>query len=166
MVDLSDGRSDDAERRAAFIARLNERLPKKRLIAQALIRDDDEVLLCELIYKHDWDLPGGVVDNDESPAATVARELREELGLTLEVGRLITVNWLPRYRQWDDALLLVFEVAATREQIADAVLQRTELAGLHWCGPEDLDDRTAPYVARHLRQALDAAETIYLENGE
>lgn len=171
MVDLSDGRSDDAARRAAFISRLNQRLPTKRLIAQALIRDPDgAVLLCELIYKREWDLPGGVVDRDEAPAATVARELREELGLRLEVGALLAVNWLPRYRQWDDALLMVFEVPATREVIAEAVLQPTEVAALHWCGPEQIEANAAPYVARHLAKTLDAAAarpaaTLYLEDG-
>lgn len=54
----------------SFIARLNERLPTKRVIAQGtLCNERGEVLLCELTYKREWDLPGGVVDKFESPAA-------------------------------------------------------------------------------------------------
>lgn len=160
----------EQEARAAFITRLNERLPRKRVIAQGLIRDDDgAVLLCELTYKREWDLPGGVVDHDESPAATLARELREELGLDLPVGGLLAVTWLPRYRQWDDALLLVFAVRADRATIGQAQLQPSEVAAVHWCTQEDLPQRVAPYVARHLQQLLDAPDTagaaLYLEDG-
>lgn len=159
--------------RAAFITRLNATLPRKRVIAQGLIRDGegdgDAVLLCELIYKAEWDLPGGVVDHDEAPADTVARELREELGLELPVGSLAAVNWLPPYRQWDDALLLVFEVAASRERIAEATLQRSEVAAVHWCDERAVAEHAAPYVARHLGQLLDrpvGSPTIYLQDGQ
>ena len=49
--------------REGFIAVLNAGLPTKRVIAQGLIRSDrGRVLLCELTYKREWDLPGGVVD--------------------------------------------------------------------------------------------------------
>ncbi len=52
-----------------FRALLNSFLPRKRAIAQMLVRDPDgRVLLCRLTYKNDWDLPGGVVEVSESPA--------------------------------------------------------------------------------------------------
>ena len=75
---------------------LNQRLPVKRNIAQGLLRDErGHVLLCELTYKKDWDLPGGVVDPRESPAACVEREVSEELDLDVVAGELLAVNWLP-----------------------------------------------------------------------
>ena len=49
--------------RIAFNKLLNNRLPTKRNIAQGLLRNErGEILLCELTYKKDWDLPGGVVE--------------------------------------------------------------------------------------------------------
>ena len=39
------------------------------------------MLLCQLTYKRDWDLPGGVVEVGESPRMAVQREVEEELGL-------------------------------------------------------------------------------------
>jgi len=66
--------------RDGFIGVLNAGLPTKRVIAQGLIRNsDNEILLCELTYKREWDLPGGVVDPHESPAQAVAREIAEEM---------------------------------------------------------------------------------------
>ena len=45
--------------------------------------EDGRVLLCQLTYKQDWDLPGGVVEVGESPQLAVAREVEEELALQL-----------------------------------------------------------------------------------
>ena len=65
-----------------FRALLNSFLPRKRAIGQMLVRDPDgRVLLCQLTYKPDWDLPGGVVEVNESPQQAVTREIEEELGL-------------------------------------------------------------------------------------
>ena len=79
-----------------FRALLNSFLPRKRAISQMLVRDlDDRVLLCQLTYKQDWDLPGGVVEVGESPQLAVSREVEEELGLTITAGPLLLTDWLP-----------------------------------------------------------------------
>ena len=53
-----------------------------------LVRDPDgRVLLCQLTYKRDWDLPGGVVEVGESPRLAVRREVEEELGLDVDARR-------------------------------------------------------------------------------
>ena len=71
----------------SFRSLLNSFLPRKRAIAQMLVRDTQgRVLLCRLTYKLDWDLPGGVVEVGESPRTAVAREVEEELGLAIEPG--------------------------------------------------------------------------------
>ena len=55
--------------RLDFIKILNTSLPKKRTIAQGVLRNEHgELLLCQLTYKREWDLPGGVVDPDLCPA--------------------------------------------------------------------------------------------------
>ena len=96
--------------RRAFIRVLNSRLPKKRVIAQGVLRtEDDEVLLCELVYKKDWDLPGGVVEMNESPREGVTREVEEELSLDIPAGDLVLTDWLPPWEGWDDAVCLVFD---------------------------------------------------------
>jgi mutator protein MutT len=57
-------------------------------IVTALMRDADRVLLCHRSphrqhYPDVWDLPGGHVEPGESPAAALARELQEELGINV-----------------------------------------------------------------------------------
>ncbi|RYI98950.1 MAG: NUDIX hydrolase [Actinomycetales bacterium] len=104
-----------ASSRDGFIALLNAGLPTKRVIAQGLLRDErGRVLLCRLTYKSEWDLPGGVIEVGEAPGLGLVRELQEELGVTLPLGDLVTVNWLPAWRGWDDAciFLLLADVTA------------------------------------------------------
>lgn len=135
----------------AFLGMLNATLPRKRLIAQGLLRDDEgRILLCELTYKKDWDLPGGVVDPQESPRQTLRRELVEELGVDLPVGDLLAVNWLPPYKQWDDALLVIFDLGRHPRLLERVELQPTELRAVHWVDPAEVAQHVAPYVARHL----------------
>lgn len=121
--------------RDGFIALLNAGLPTKRVISQGLLRDTQgRVLLCRLTYKQEWDLPGGVVEVGESPADGLVRELEEELGLTVQVRDLITVNWLPAWRGWDDACIFLFDLGVVDPSYTDAmVLQPTEIASVHWC---------------------------------
>jgi 8-oxo-dGTP diphosphatase len=42
-----------------------------------------------------WDLPGGGREGDETPAACVIRETREEVGLTLNESDLLTAQEWP-----------------------------------------------------------------------
>lgn len=135
----------------AFIPILNAGLPTKRVISQGLLRDPDgRVLLCELTYKAEWDLPGGVVEVGESPATGLVRELEEELGLTVEVQGLVTVNWLPAWHGWDDACIFLFDLGVVDADFPERfTLQPTEIADVHWCDPATIDER-ATAAAREL----------------
>jgi ADP-ribose pyrophosphatase YjhB (NUDIX family) len=143
-----------ANSRDGFIALLNAGLPTKRIIAQGLLRDaDDRVLLCRLTYKPEWDLPGGVVEVGESPADGLIRELQEELGITVRVNGLITVNWLPAWRGWDDACVMLFDLGVADSSVIDTMqLQPTEIAGVEWCDEETI----AIHATAAARELLDA----------
>jgi RimJ/RimL family protein N-acetyltransferase/8-oxo-dGTP pyrophosphatase MutT (NUDIX family) len=150
-----------------FIEVLNAGLPTKRVIAQGLIRNSgNEILLCELTYKQEWDLPGGVVDPHESPAHAVIREIREEMQIEVSPQSLAVVNWLPPWRGWDDAMLFVFDLGVDDDVIARARLEPRELRSLHWCTIDEVERRSAPYVTRMLRRLAQHMEgTAYLEDG-
>ena len=154
--------------RRAFITVLNARMPKKRLIAQGILRTDgDRIALCELTYKVDWDLPGGIVDPGESPADCVVREVHEELGLEVSVKGLLAVNWLPPYRGWDDALLCLFDLGHVPEETLErAVLQHREIVAVHWADAALIAEKTAGYTAAMLAGvALDGrGNTAFLED--
>ena len=69
------------------MATLAQGTPPARIVT-AILRDADRVLLCHRSaqrrwYPDVWDLPGGHVEPEELPAAALARELREELGICI-----------------------------------------------------------------------------------
>ncbi len=149
--------------RSTFTAVLNAGLPTKRCIAQGIVRDDQgRILVCELVYKRFWDLPGGVVDPHESPADAVVRELKEELDVDATVRGLAAVSWLPPWRGWDDATLFVFDVELDRPPHS---LQPREIRAVHWLAPEDLGEHVAEYTVRVVQQALASDVPVYLEDG-
>ncbi|MCW2764151.1 MAG: hydrolase [Nocardioides sp.] len=139
-----------------FRALLNSFLPRKRAISQLLVRDTDgRVLLCQLTYKQDWDLPGGVVEVGESPQLAVSREVEEELGLTLDAGALLLTDWLPPWSGWDDAICLVFDGGTHDPAILDRIVkQDREIRAAEFCTIDQVHERCADFTARRIESAL------------
>lgn len=149
-----------------FRTLLNSFLPRKRGIAQLLLRDPDQrVLLCQLTYKQDWDLPGGVVEIGESPRLAVGREVAEELGLAIEPGALLLTDWLPPWSGWDDAICLVFDGGVHGATIVDRIVkQEREIRSVAFLTPEEVRTRAADFTARRIEAAL-AGDRRYTESG-
>jgi 8-oxo-dGTP pyrophosphatase MutT (NUDIX family) len=128
------------------------------------------VLLCQLTYKQDWDLPGGVVEVGESPQLAVQREVEEELGLAIKAGTLVLTDWLPPWGGWDDALCLVFDGGEHDPSILDdMVAQVREIRSARFCTMEEVHERAADFTARRVEAALanlrGSGGTPYSESG-
>lgn len=139
-----------------FRALLNSFLPRKRAIAQMLVRDTEgRVLLCNLTYKQDWDLPGGVVEVNEAPHLAVAREVEEELRLTIPAGPLLLTDWLPPWSGWDDAVCLVFDGGTHDPSVAERIVpQAREIRTARFVEPGELHHLCADFTARRIEAAL------------
>jgi 8-oxo-dGTP pyrophosphatase MutT (NUDIX family) len=154
-----------------FRALLNSFLPRKRAISQMLLRDRDQrVLLCQLTYKQDWDLPGGVVEVGESPQLAVSREVEEELGLSIAAGRLLLTDWLPPWSGWDDALCLVFDGGVHDPEITDTIVREArEIRDAEFCTVDQARERCADFTARRVEAALanlGSGSAAYTESGQ
>lgn len=75
-------------------------------VTGVVINDKQEILLVEHVFHPSlpWGLPGGWIGHNEDPAQTVQRELKEELGLDVEVDTLLTLQ-LTEHRHLDIAYL-------------------------------------------------------------
>ncbi|GIM62497.1 NUDIX hydrolase [uncultured Nocardioides sp.] len=149
-----------------FRSLLNSFLPRKRAISQMLVRDrEGRVLLCQLTYKRDWDLPGGVVEVGESPRVAVQREVEEELGLAIEPGALVLTDWLPAWGGWDDAVCLVFDGGTHGpEVLAGVVMQEREIRDVRFCTLEEVEELAADFTSRRVRAAVEGDQP-YTESG-
>ena len=154
---------------AGFRLLLNSSLPRKRAIAQMLVRDrDGRVLLCQLTYKRDWDLPGGVVEVGESPQLAVTREVEEELALDIKAGPLLLTDWLPPWGGWDDAVCLVFDGGVHEVSVLDDVVKEPrEIRAAEFCTLEQVRERAADFTTRRIEAALANLDSpnAYTESG-
>ena len=165
--------SDDVplEDPKGFRSLLNSFLPRKRAISQMLIRStDDRVLLCQLTYKRDRDLPGGVVEVSESPQLAVSREVEEELALTIPAGRLLLTDWLPPWGGWDDAVCLVFDGGTHDPSVVDTIVrQEREIRSAAFHTLAEVRELCADFTSRRIESALrnltDDRGPAYTESG-
>jgi 8-oxo-dGTP pyrophosphatase MutT (NUDIX family) len=140
-----------------------------RTATAALYFDGPEsVLLVNPTYKDGWDLPGGYLMPGETPTSALARELTEELGTRLPVGRLLVVDWAPNDREGDKILWIFDGGELTNDQLASIRVDGTEIDKYAYHDRNELDAALIPRLARRVHAAIDARlknETYYLEHG-
>ncbi|BAK35987.1 hypothetical protein MLP_29730 [Microlunatus phosphovorus NM-1] len=184
VISRSDGSYDDLMLYArlaedlvggphGFSSVMNTVLPRKRLIAHVLIRDEfGRILLCDTAFKTDWELPGGIVEPGEPPRTGAIREVREELGVDRAVGRLLVADWMPPYLGWEDAVELIFDGGiVTETQLATFSLQPNEIKRVELVTLDQAAGLVTPLSHRRLSVAMELTsrpagfETAYLEDG-
>jgi 8-oxo-dGTP pyrophosphatase MutT (NUDIX family) len=153
--------TDDDAARFAYLAEGNASQARKRVAADVLIRDQTGlILLVEPTYKDFWDLPGGMAEANEPPRAAAERELREELGLDIQVGRPLLVDWDGPHGPWDDQLVFVFDSEPlTDDQVANLHIADPELASFALLPVEEAVQRLRSDMADRLRRAVSASES-------
>jgi|SRR5689334_8567027 len=139
--------------------------------AGALFFDDDgHLLIVEPVYKSTWEIPGGAIEHGETPRAACARELPEELGIELEVGRLLVVDWVAgNTEEPEGRVRFLFDGGTLSEARLDEIeLPPHELESWACVPVGDLFVMVSGDLSRRVTAAVDAltkGETYYLENG-
>lgn len=148
-------------------------LPRKRMAASLLFTDGaGRVLLVEPTYKPNWELPGGTVELDESPLQAARREGKEELGLDVQVRRLLAVDWVPARLERSEGLITVFDAGVLSARAFGALaLPPDELRSAAFADLAACRRLLTPLLARRVESCLNALEAVgagpvYLENGE
>ncbi|OLZ50325.1 NUDIX domain-containing protein [Amycolatopsis keratiniphila] len=148
-------------------------LPKLIGSGGVIYRDTHErALLIETNYKTDenYEIPGGGLNEGESPHACARREAKEELGIDLPIGRLLVTDWVPPQADGRPALTnYVFDGGVlTDEQIATLRPTDGEVKSWTFCTLDTASQYLRPHLSRRLRYCLAAIATgkmYYLENG-
>jgi 8-oxo-dGTP pyrophosphatase MutT (NUDIX family) len=147
---------------------MDSTLPKKRVIAHVVVRDTrGRVLLCQVSYKQDLELPGGVVEPDEDPATGAAREMEEELGTALPLLGVLAIDWLPRWEGWGDAIEILYDGGVHDPSLLETLHpDGHEILALSWHSPDALAGLVSPLNARRLPLVLSAPDQLHnLSNG-
>lgn len=117
-----------------------------RVVAGCLIAEGRVLLAQRPLHKADgglWELPGGKVEPGEGDAEALRRELKEELGIEVEVGPEVGRVQLPLLDR--DLLLVAYLVPVWRG--APAAL---EAPALEWLSADQLDQVACPAADRPL----------------
>ena len=147
----------------------SDTLPKKYMASGALITNETgEVMILYTTYKDRWEIPGGIVEANESPRDACRREIKEELGLDLEVGRLLCVDYSINVEDVENLQFIFDGGVLSQEQIDQIVLADGEIKSFSFL----LDkkemmqrERLGPRLIKSL-EAKEKGTCYYLEKGE
>jgi 8-oxo-dGTP diphosphatase len=120
-------------------------------VTAAIIERDGRVLIAqrppEARHAGEWEFPGGKVEEGETPEQCLARELDEELGVTVEVGRLLAEV----FHDYPDlrVRLIALEAVITQGTPADI-----ECSAHAWVRPNELGSYELLPPDRVLARAL------------
>ncbi|MFF0412489.1 NUDIX domain-containing protein [Kitasatospora sp. NPDC004745] len=147
----------------------HEVVAQPRTAAGVLFFDQaDRVLLVKPTYKPGWEIPGGYLHVGETPSEGASREVKEELGITPPIGRLLVADWAPHPTE-GDKLLFVFDGGVLPAYELDNIaVDRVEIGEYAFHATDQLDALLIPRLARRVRAACVArthAATVYLEHG-
>ncbi len=100
-----------------------------------------------------WELPGGKVENGESPRAALNRELREELGIEAEIGPEI-VRYEFQYPKRSPILLIFHRVTDWTGELRNEAFERLAWEPREKLPSYDFLDGDLDFVRQLARGAL------------
>jgi len=108
-------------------------------VVAALIESEGKLLVCQRrrddTFALMWEFPGGKMKAGETPAAALARELREELGVAARIGPEV-YRTRHKYPQMTEPIELIFFQAS----LESAEIQNLAFETMQWRVPATLTE--------------------------
>jgi 8-oxo-dGTP diphosphatase len=143
-------------------------LPRIPASSGALIFDTSgRLLIVNPTYKKHWTIPGGIMEADgETPWEACQREVREEVGLIVERGRLVVADFLRPRSSEPGGMRFLFHCGVAPDSSLDSiVLQEEELSEYRLVDPPRALELLSGPLRRRVGAALAATDCVYLEDG-
>ncbi|MEL6525809.1 MAG: NUDIX hydrolase [Chloroflexota bacterium] len=148
-----------------------ESLPRKRMATGCIFFNaENMVLLVKPTYKDGWEIPGGVVENNESPKTACEREVLEEIGLNVSVKGLLIVDYnsYPRESQKTESLMFIFDGGIlSDDKLSSINVNEDEIKGYEFFSVDKLPKEMNHSLRNRVIQAIKQKDykcSIYLEN--
>lgn len=143
-----------------------ERFATPRVAAGVLFRDAaSRVLLVNPTYKDGWEIPGGYVEAGKSPRAAAAREVKEELGLDVDLTSMLVLDWAPHPAEGDKLLVIFDGGHLAQDEVERLVIARHELSAARFFDVNELHRVLPARLARRVIYAATGHDGPYLEHG-
>lgn len=143
-----------------------ESLPKKRMGAGIIIQNkENKILMLKPSYKETLEIPGGVVEKNESPYQACKREVKEELDINVGVERLLCVDYNSAKEIRTESLMFIFyggEIEATKIKI-----DNDEILAFNFLSLAEIKEKTETQLYKRIEKcilAIETNQTYYLEN--
>ncbi len=108
-----------------------------------------------------------MAESNEPPRTAARREIAEELGIDLEPGALLVLDWVGPHGPWDDQLVFVFDGGIlTGAELAALRIVDGEISEFAMLAPQEAHRRLRPDMAQRLQRALRALRTHTADYGE
>ncbi len=128
---------------------------------RALAIDQGQLLICQQGQTHPfYCLPGGKLEVGETLEACLARELKEETGITAEIGKLLIINeWVSERDHRIEFFYWIKNASAFRTADLATASHGHELSELLFANPSDPDlDLRPEYLKAQFAQLAQQQE--------
>lgn len=129
---------------------------KPRIIVSAVIQNGNKVLLTKEILEsgEKWIMPGGGVEFGENLVEAVKREIKEELGMDIEVGKLLG-HREAIYTQYNYHTVIFFFLA---KPLGNFILSEKQVLSANYFSTKETQDLDLVDTARWAIEQLNIQE--------
>lgn len=114
----------------------------KRAASVNVVIEDEQgrLLILKAHYKPYWSLPGGWIEEGDTPREAAVREVLEEIGLELDAANLELAGMVDRVSSLADTYLFIFRMIDPVDSRVKLQLQSDEIAEYDWVSRQEVLD--------------------------
>jgi len=142
-------------------------LPKKRMASGVIIHNiKGEILVLKTAYKDHWEIPGGVIEENESPRQAAEREVLEEIGLSIRITGCLVTHYRAARGDQNENIMFVFDGGVIND-ISQIKIDGKEISEARFVSFSEAVSLVGERIASRLptcERALKEKKSLYLES--